>query len=174
MPASTDMFKEPRLLLVDDDPDTTDLIAHYMRENQVIIQSASDGQQALDAIDTFNPDLIVSDIKMAGMSGDKMLVALHQRGFSRPVLFLTGFEDLSMVLKSYEYDLLGFLQKPIDPDVLVAVVRRFLRLEYRRRLAGETIHQLSMITASCLPDETQEGLVKKAEAVARAALDKGH
>ena len=172
MPGNADMFKQSRLLLVDDDPDTTELVAHYLQEHNVTIKAAADGQQALEAIAEFDPDLIVSDIKMTGMSGDKMLVTLHQRGFLKPILFLTGFEDLGTVLKSYEYDLYGFLQKPIDPDVLVAVVQRFLRLEYRRRVAEETIRQLSTVAASCLPDETQEGLVKKADAAARAAIDK--
>jgi len=116
----------------------------------------------LDAVESFVPDVIVTDVRMPNMTGDTLLSDLHSRGYKKPVLFLTGYDDLGTLLRSYDHGLLGFLQKPIDPEILAAVIRRFARLEFQRRVAEGTIAQLAKIAYSCLPDESEEGLISKA------------
>mgnify|MGYP001774421034 CR=1 FL=1 len=64
------------ILIVDDQPDTLYVLERLLRKQGHVLQTAQDGQTALDLMRTFHPDLIVLDVMMPGMTGFELLERL--------------------------------------------------------------------------------------------------
>ena len=119
--------REPlRLLVVDDAPDVTEMIALMMSYAGYRVATAFSATEALDAARTERFDAIISDIGMPGMSGYQLAEALRALPAYRstPLIAVTGFsmyEDRQRALNAGFDD---FLNKPISPSALLDTVRR--------------------------------------------------
>jgi len=116
----------PHLLVVDDAPDVTEMIALMMSYAGYRVATAFSAAEALDAARTQRFDVIISDIGMPGMSGYQLAEALRALPAYRstPLIAVTGFtmyEDRQRALSAGFND---FLNKPISPSVLLETVRR--------------------------------------------------
>ena len=115
-----------RLLIVDDAPDVTEMIALMMSYAGYRVATAFSAAEALDAARTERFDAVISDIGMPGMSGYQLAEALRALPAYRstPLIAVTGFtmyEDRQRALSAGFDD---FLNKPISPGALLAAVRR--------------------------------------------------
>jgi CheY-like chemotaxis protein len=115
-----------RLLVVDDAPDVTEMIALMMSYAGYRVATAFSAAEALDAARTQRFDAIISDIGMPGMSGYQLAEALRALPAYRstPLIAVTGFsmyEDRQRALSAGFDD---FLNKPISPSALLDTVRR--------------------------------------------------
>jgi CheY-like chemotaxis protein len=119
--------REPlRLLVVDDAPDVTEMIALMMSYAGYRVATAFSAAEALDAARTERFDAVISDIGMPGMSGYQLAEALRALPAYRstPLIAVTGFtmyEDRQRALSAGFND---FLNKPISPSALLDTVRR--------------------------------------------------
>jgi PAS domain S-box-containing protein len=111
-----------RVLVVDDEADARELLEHVLSGCQAEVALAASAAEALEAIDRFRPDVLVSDIGMPGEDGYELIRKARERGFRGPAAALTAFaraEDRRRAL------LAGFqihLAKPVHPGELAAVV----------------------------------------------------
>ncbi|HEX8352091.1 MAG TPA: response regulator [Pyrinomonadaceae bacterium] len=115
-----------RVLVVDDAPDVTEMIALMMSYAGYSVVTAFSAAEALDAARTQRFDAIISDIGMPGMSGYQLAEALRALPAYRstPLIAVTGFtmyEDRERA-RSAGFD--DFLNKPISPSALVDAVKR--------------------------------------------------
>ena len=115
-----------RVLIVDDAPDVTEMIALMMRYAGFRVATAFSAAEALDAARTQHFDAVISDIGMPGMSGYQLAEALRALPAYRstPLIAVTGFtmyEDRERA-RSAGFD--DFLHKPISPGALIDAVRR--------------------------------------------------
>ena len=92
-----------------------------------IVFEADDGQALLDQLQTTPVDIVLSDIRMAGMDGIAALQALRARGDTTPVLLLTTFDDAELLLRATEAGAQGFLLKDAEPDDLREAILRVAR-----------------------------------------------
>lgn len=116
-----------RILLVDDETDIIAIIAPILERSGFNVTTAQDGKAALLQIDTFNPDLIVSDVVMPRMDGRALLRHLRTENNWTPVILLTqvgGAVERAMALEEGADD---YLNKPYEPFELVARIRAVLR-----------------------------------------------
>ena len=97
-----------RILLVDDEPE--------------ILESASDGTQALEMIKGMRYDLILSDISMPQMDGISLLRRIRETDLDVPVIFVTAAPAVETAMKAIEYGALRYLTKPVQPKALRQVV----------------------------------------------------
>jgi DNA-binding response OmpR family regulator len=114
-----------RILCIEDDRETAALIAEELVERGFDVIVAHDGQHGLSAILRTMPDLVLSDISMPEMSGFELLerlTALAPRFADMPFLFLTALTDRDNELKGRQLGADDYVTKPIDFDVLVAVI----------------------------------------------------
>ncbi|HEX4824121.1 MAG TPA: response regulator [Candidatus Polarisedimenticolaceae bacterium] len=113
------------ILVVDDDRVTRHLLSSVLEKAGFRVTSASNGPEALERAKA-NPDLILLDIWMPGMSGLDVLERLRADGTSCPVVVTTSDDTPDTLLKALRGQALHFLSKPVDPAALVEMVETAL------------------------------------------------
>jgi len=115
-----------RILLVDDEPLITDSLTYSLKREGFEVEAVGDGEQALKEIKEFDPDLVVLDIMLPGISG--LEVCRRMRAFSStPVIMLTARgEEMDRIL-GLEVGADDYLAKPFSFRELLARIRSILR-----------------------------------------------
>ncbi|MEJ6789871.1 response regulator [Brevundimonas sp. BR2-1] len=117
-----------RILIADDDPLLRALLVHRLSADGYQITTAEDGSQALEAIATHKPDLIVLDALMPVMDGFEVLRRLKAGGLSdAPVIMLTALKREQDIVGALQLGAADYLVKPFIPDELGHRVRRLLQ-----------------------------------------------
>ena len=114
-----------RILCVEDDHETAALIAEELVERGYEVSVAHDGREGFAAILKSAPDLVLSDISMPVMSGFELLerlTAVAPRFGNMPFVFLTALTDRDDELKGRQLGADDYVTKPIDFDVLGAII----------------------------------------------------
>ena len=117
-------LKRAVVLVVDDHPDTLQLLIDALDNAGVTVLVATSGKQALEQVVHLLPDLILLDAVMPGMDGFDTCRAL-KAGIAAdvPVIFMTGLEDTEHIVRGLEAGGSDYLTKPIVPDELLARMR---------------------------------------------------
>ena len=120
-------MKESRskILCIDDERDTAALICEELVDRGFEVKVAHNGFEGLRSILNEPPELDLSDIGMPGKSGFQVLerlTSMAPRFESMPFLFLTAFGDHDSELKGWQLGADDYLTKPVDYDVLAAVI----------------------------------------------------
>ncbi len=119
-----------KILVVDDEPITLDMIEQTLTNAGYTVIKATDGYQALESIDRDNPDLIISDIMMPNMSGLGLLSLLKQFYFSKiPVILVSTLDKAEVTLTALGLGAVDFIVKPINFDELVLRVKKYSKKE---------------------------------------------
>ena len=153
-----------KILIVDDDPVFSDLLARFLEGRGYQAATAAGGAEALGLLPTFAPEAVILDIMMPGMDGWEAIRRLRAAaGPGLPVLFITARGEQADVLKGLRLGADDYLKKPFDLEELAlrlaAILRRahagpdeaaagrfddgYLRIDPDRRLAtveGRPIH----------------------------------
>ena len=119
-----------RTLIVDDDPDTVELLQSFLppREFQTVTETTFSG--AVERIASFNPEFILLDVVLSGESGFDLLRHIRHRKLKPVVFMVTGFDSVKGA-SAYDLDVHLFLRKPLEnPTEMRAAALRFLR-EYK-------------------------------------------
>jgi DNA-binding response OmpR family regulator len=116
---------QKKILCIEDDRETAALIAEELVDRGYAVTLAHDGREGLAAILKIMPDLVLSDISMPMMSGFELLerlIALAPRFAKMPFVFLTALTDRDNELKGRQLGADDYVTKPIDFDVLAAII----------------------------------------------------
>lgn len=129
MESSQPQSPAPRILVVEDEPDIAALIAYQLTREGFRVETASNGDQALTAINREVPDLLVLDRMLPGLSGDEILRSLRQESSTQslPVLILTAKREQEDRIEGLELGADDYLTKPFSPRELVLRVQSILR-----------------------------------------------
>ena len=114
-----------KILCIEDDRETASLIAEELVDRGYDVTVAHDGREGLAAVLKIMPDLVLSDISMPVMSGFELLerlVALAPRFSRMPFIFLTALTDRDNELKGRQLGADDYVTKPIDFDMLAAII----------------------------------------------------
>jgi len=109
--------KRPRkILLVDDETGFTELMRDLLQMDNYQVEVANDGQEGLDKVQAFMPDVIISDVVMPRLSGFEMFkrIKAMPETSAIPFLFITGFQDERVLAEARKIGVFGILRKPID------------------------------------------------------------
>ncbi|MFT3798500.1 response regulator transcription factor [Microbacterium sp.] len=117
----------PRLLLVDDESSITDSLAPFLSRSGFEVRVAADGAQALDEVARWHPDIVVSDVVMPRVDGREVIRRLRAGGVTTPAILLTHVGESGERSAALEEGADDYLNKPFDPQELVARVRAVLR-----------------------------------------------
>ena len=118
------MPKRANILIVDDERSIRQLLEIFLKKEGFNVTSASSGTEGLAQVKTFEFDLIISDIKMAGMSGIQLLKELRTTGFNGQIILLTAFASAETAIQA-------LVPEMGRPDV-EAAIRRVARARARR------------------------------------------
>jgi len=114
----------PRILIVDDDPGQRSLLNSFLRGQHFQTVTAESGEQALELLRGGKFDLMISDVRMPGLSGLETLRLARQEHPALPVLLVTAFTDIRDAVAAMRDGAVNYLAKPIDLDELLATVRQ--------------------------------------------------
>ncbi len=122
------------ILVIDDEKNIREGLAEYLRMDGYDVLLAADGKEGAQAIERGDMDLVITDLRMPGMSGSELLRLVVSRYPSVPVIVLTGHgtvEDAVEAMRGGAYD---FITKPVNLDHLSILAKRALeRRELVRR-----------------------------------------
>jgi DNA-binding NarL/FixJ family response regulator len=119
------MAASKRILLIEDDAETAELIAEDLQERGYIVSIEPDGNAGLSAILKTEPDLVLCDINMPGMTGFEVmerLIALAPRLDWVPFVFLTARTDRDSELKGRRMGADDYVTKPVDFEILASII----------------------------------------------------
>jgi len=105
---------KPRILSIDDEPNFTDLIKQYFEPRGYDINVASKGKEGLELLNQSDYDVVLLDLKMAGIDGDEVMREIHSSGKNIKVIFITAYSDSGKTKKRLlEEGAFAFIEKPI-------------------------------------------------------------
>jgi two-component system C4-dicarboxylate transport response regulator DctD len=141
--------KGPLVAVIDDDEAARSSLGQMLRLRCYEIRTFTSAEAALAWPGLPDCDCIVSDIKMPGMDGEEFLDEVTRRGYTPPVLLITGHGDVSMAVRCLKAGAYDFVEKPFEDDVLLAGVRRAVEKTSLRRESMELRRRLTL----CGPGE---------------------
>jgi len=123
--------------IVDDDRSIRWVIEKALSREGIAFSSFSTAQEALEALSGGAPEVLVSDIRMPGLSGLELLQAVKTRHPAVPVIVMTAYSDLDSAVAAFQGGAYEYLPKPFDVDQAVELIRRALEESRRESEATE-------------------------------------
>ena len=114
----------PRILVVDDDPGQRSLLESFLRSQNFDVVLAESGERALALLPAGNFAMMISDVRMPGLSGLETLRRVRPQFPGLPVLLVTAYADIRDAVVAMRDGALNYLAKPIDLDELLTTVRQ--------------------------------------------------
>ena len=121
-----------RILVVDDQPANLRVVSTLLGREGYAVDTAENGERALELYAQCTPDLILLDMMMPGMDGFEVLEALRQRGLVVPVVFVTAAHDRDLLLRAFDAGVVDYVTKPFLPEELLARVNAHIGLKLTR------------------------------------------
>ena len=117
--------------IVDDDASIRWVLEKALARENLATRSFSNARDAMAALETETPQVLVSDIRMPGQSGLDLLAAVKARYPGLPVIIITAFSDLDSAVAAFQGGAFEYLAKPFDIDKAVELIRRALEESLR-------------------------------------------
>jgi two-component system, OmpR family, alkaline phosphatase synthesis response regulator PhoP len=139
--------QKSRILIVDDNPANAELLQAYLAAPELDISIASSGGEALAAVDRREPDIILLDVMMPGMSGYEVCRAIKSHHTRRdiPIIMVTALTEVEDVQKAVDAGTDDFLSKPVNRLEIVTRVKSLLKLRHLRRELERTMSALEQM-----------------------------
>ena len=124
-----------RILVVEDDSDIRQILSVYLKFSGFDVSSASDGQEAISLISSYQPHLVVLDLMMRPVNGWVVLQWLRaQRLVPRlPVLVMSALSHLEQQVQGYEEGAVDYIIKPTQPAIILDRIHDLLDLSAEQR-----------------------------------------
>ncbi|HKW30622.1 MAG TPA: sigma-54 dependent transcriptional regulator [Verrucomicrobiae bacterium] len=144
--------ESPRILIVDDDPGQRSLLHSFLRSQGFETALADSGERALEMLRAGKFAMMISDVRMPGLSGLETLRRARQEHATLPVLLVTAFTDIRDAVAAMRDGAVNYLPKPIDLDELLNSVRQAIGISKAAPLRYNEEKQLpeSVIARSLL------------------------
>jgi DNA-binding NtrC family response regulator len=118
-----------RILIVDDDPGQRSLLDSFLKSQGFETLTVSSGTDALAALDRSEVAMMISDVRMPGLTGLETLRLAREKHPVLPVLLVTAFPDIRDAVGAMRDGAVNYLEKPIDLDELLRSVRKAIGME---------------------------------------------
>ena len=147
--------KAPRILIVDDDPGQRSLLDSFLRGQGFETVVALSGEEALGKLRQQEFGMMISDVRMPGMSGLETLRRAREEHPVLPVLLVTAFADIREAVGAMRDGALNYLAKPIDLDELLVTIQQAtgmaqaapLKFSADRQLPGHVVARSPLMQA---------------------------
>ena len=126
----------PRILVIDDEEIVRESCVRILEKQDYQVRTADDGTMGLEILQEYQPDLVLVDLKMPGMSGFEVLESIYAFDATIVTIVITGFATVNSAVEAMKKGTYDFIPKPFQPDELRLIIHRGLE---RRKLVLETI-----------------------------------
>jgi DNA-binding NtrC family response regulator len=157
------------VLVVDDEAYVRESLLEVVEGHGLNAVAAADTPSALALLETEAVDAIVADLQMPGGGATALLEAVRAQGIGIPILVITGVGTIASAVEAMKAGAFDFLQKPVDPEQLVLVLRRALEhsrllsdVRFLRRAASEQRAPARLVGESAALRQVRELLAQVA------------
>ena len=120
--------KPKRILVLDDELAILDVLDKYLKSENFDPYVTSKWTEAIDQITTNPPDLILLDINMPTIQGDKVLKYIRQHSETLPVIIISAYLDPQMMIDMRELGANGFVPKPFNLGKLSLIIKQAIKV----------------------------------------------
>ena len=144
------------ILFIDDDPKAGELMMRFSEDAEYACRVFQDPIQGLEYFKASAADLVISDLRMPGMTGMELLNAVREIDKDVPFIIITGYAEVDNAIEALRLGATDFIKKPFDMDEL--------RIQIERTLAHRMLLQENRLLRRQLQDERQRyGMVGKSK-----------
>ncbi len=129
------MSAKARIVVIDDEVNAAAALETLLREDGYEVEKAHDAKTGLRVLETFDPDLVLTDLRMPGMDGIELLAKIKELRPDTLVLLMTAYGTVKTAVRAMKLGAEDYLGKPIDVEELEVVVQRALE---KKALLQET------------------------------------
>jgi len=119
------MVKIPHILVVDDDDRIRNLLKEYLNDNNFMISTAQDANDAKIKLKHFKFDIIVLDVMMPGQDGYSLTKEIRSKN-NQPIILLTAKGEVENRIKGLEYGADDYISKPFEPKELLLRIKNII------------------------------------------------
>ncbi len=123
-----------RVLIVDDEENLRLVLRTLLERHGYIVETAATAERALELVESFGPDAVLTDVRMPRMSGLDLLATLRAKGHEATVIVMSAYGSVDQALEALKAGAYDYLQKPFKPDEVVLTLKK---AEERERLRRE-------------------------------------
>ncbi|MCA9714135.1 MAG: sigma-54-dependent Fis family transcriptional regulator [Myxococcales bacterium] len=116
-----------RVLVVDDEPAARSAISEMLEDEDYAVRSAANGERALEQAEDWEPDVLITDVKMPTLGGIELMERLRTRFPDMAVVIMTAFGSVEGAVKAMHLGADDYLSKPVHFPQLLVVLRRVLQ-----------------------------------------------
>ncbi len=153
------------ILVVDDDEGVRRTVSNYLRARKHNVLLASRGEEALQALDGQVVDLVITDLKMPGMSGLEVLAEVKQRSHATEVIVITAYGDIESAVTAIKDGASDFLRKPVKVEELDAAISRTARVQQLQRQNERFRERLSQVDSEARARYGLHAIVGESDAI---------
>jgi two-component system response regulator AtoC len=122
-----------RVLVVDDEENLRVVLRTLLRRHGYEVEAAGSGEEALAMVDSFGPDVVLTDVRMPKMGGLDLLTTLKAKGNEATVIVMSAYGNMDQALDAMKAGAYDYVQKPFKPDEVVLALRKAEERELLRR-----------------------------------------
>jgi len=142
------LFKDIRLLYVEDDAMTLEEISFFLKKYVKELIVAKNGEEGLELFKKHRPDMVITDIQMPVMDGLQMSEKIFEIDPSIPIAVTTAYSDGQFIMKAIELGIDKYIIKPINMSEILAVIQKSLNLQKNLEVEGECEDYIQFILDS--------------------------
>src|SRR6185295_6878071 len=116
-------MRKTKVLIVDDEPAIREVLEMILQEWGYDIRLASDGAEAKEMVEGYDPDVVISDVVMPQLSGLDLLRCLKAGNPNRPVILVTAHASIDLAVESMKQGAQDFITKPMDYPKLRSILK---------------------------------------------------
>jgi len=131
------MTSSKNIWIIDDDRSIRWVLEKALKQEGMAVQSFETADKALKQLVKEEPDVLITDIRMPGMSGLELLDTINEQRPELPVIIMTAHSDLESAVSAYQGGAFEYLPKPFDVDDAVELVRRALAHRQEQSRSGD-------------------------------------
>lgn len=118
-----------KILVIDDDRDMCLLLKHFLTRKGYEVTEMYNGKKALEYLETAQPDLIMSDLRLEDMDGIELLKKIKEKYAAVPVIIMTGYSDIKTSVNAIKLGAFDYVTKPLLPDEILLTIQHALQKE---------------------------------------------
>jgi two-component system response regulator AtoC len=126
-------FTVRRVLVVDDEENIRLVLRTLLKRHGYEVETAPGGEEAMGLVESFGPDVVITDVRMPRMGGMDLLGTLRAKGNDATVIVMSAYGNLDQAIDAIKAGAYDYIQKPFKPDEVVLALRKAEERESLRR-----------------------------------------
>ena len=147
--------KIPIVFVVDDDKAVRKSLERLIKSVDLTVQAFSSAREFLESDPSAGPSCLVLDVRMPGLSGIDLQKELGKMGYTIPIIFITGYGDIPMSVRTMKRGAIDFLTKPFNDQDLLDAIHRAIEKDKQTRREQDEIGTIQQRVDSLTPRERE-------------------